>query len=180
MQLVAEQYRINQQTTIAKAKQLKLAAEEKAAAQELLETTVLLEAAKGGNDFTSLDPETAISIARAAWDTLLVEEHLAVSRVQECEVILTSLQDAVDEVCARLEDANLQVGRLLNIINENRIHISTSIKIATPLDPQTMFTSPFKFPNSPCAILSSYSKSMDFSGDDLGSDDFGSEGVISQ
>ena len=62
-------------------------------------------------------------------------------------------------------------------MNENGIHISTSIKIATPLDPQTMFTSPF--PDSPCTISSSYSKSMDFSGDDLGSDDFGSEGVIS-
>ena len=153
-------------------------AEEKAAAQELLETTMLLEAAKRGDDFTSLDPETAISIVWAAQDTLLVEEHLAVSRVQECEVILTSLQDAVDEVRTRLEDANLQVGRLLNIMNENGLHISTSIKIATPLDPQTMFTSPF--PDSPCAISSYYSKSMDFSGDDMESDDFGSEGAISE
>ena len=77
----------NQQITIAKAKRLKLAAEEKAAAQELLEITILLEAAKHGDDFASLDPETAISIAWAVWDTLLAEEHLAVSRVQECEVI---------------------------------------------------------------------------------------------
>lgn len=175
MRLVAEQYRVNQRTTIAKAKRVKLAAEEKAAAQELLETTMLLEAAKRGDDFTSLDPETAISVARAARDTLLAEEHLAVSRVQECEAVLTSLHDAVDEVRARLEDANLQVGRLLNIMNDNGIHISTSIKIGTPpsLDPQTIFAT--QFPSSPCSTSSYYSKSMDFSVDDSGS-----EGVISE
>ena len=64
--LVSEQYRANQCAMITKAKQLKLAAEEKVAAQELYETTMLLEAAKCRDDFTSLDPKTAINIAQAA------------------------------------------------------------------------------------------------------------------
>jgi len=97
---VAEQYRANQRKTIAKAKRLKLATEENVAAQELFETTMLLEAAQRGDDFTSLDPKTAINVARAARNTLIAEEHLALSRVQECEAILTSLHDTVDEVRA--------------------------------------------------------------------------------
>lgn len=174
---MAEQYRVNQRTVIARAKRLKLAAEEKAAAQELLETSMLLEAAQRGDDFTSLDPEMAIGVARAARDTLLAEEHLAVSRVQECEATLTALRDAVDEVRAQVEDANLQVGRLLNIMNDNGIHISTSIKIGTPpsLDTRTIFDA--QFPSSPHSTSSYYSESesMDDSVD-VGE----SEGVISE
>jgi len=182
LRLVAEQYRANQRATIAKAKRLKSAAEEKVAAQELYETSMLLEAVQRGDDFTSLDPQTAINIARAARDTLIAEEHLAVSRVQECEAILTGLRDAVEEVHARVEDANLQVGRLLNIMNSQGIHITTSMKICVPPssenDPLTIFNTPFQSsPNS--TSLSSYysgSESMDNSAID-GS---GSELVISE
>lgn len=63
LRLVAKQYKANQCTTIIKAKQLKLAAEEKVAAQELYETTMLLEAAKCGDNFTSLDPNMMINVA---------------------------------------------------------------------------------------------------------------------
>ena len=90
-------------------------------AQELLETKILLEVAQCGDDFTSLNPEMAINVAQAACNTLLMEEHLAVSRVQECEALLTNLRDTVDEVHAWVEDANMQVGKLLNIMNNQGI-----------------------------------------------------------
>lgn len=162
LRLVAEQYRANQRTTLARAKRIKLAAEEKAAAQELFETTMLLEAAQRGDDFTSLDPNTAINVARAARDTLIAEEHLAISRVQECEVVLTSLRDAVDEVHARVEDANLQVGKLLNIMNAQGIHIAASMKICMPPSSETTPLTIFDtlFPSRACSTsLSSYSES---------------------
>ena len=160
---------------IIKARQVKLAAEEKAAAQELLETKMLLEAAQRGDDFTSLDPETAISVARAAHNTLLAEEHLAVSKVQECEVILTSLRDAVDEVRAQVEDTNLQVGRLLNIMNNQGIHIPTSVNICMPPPLGTRPIFDAQFPSSPCGSTSSYYSESGSSVDDRESD-----GVISE
>ena len=165
LRLVAEQYRVHQRKMLIKAKQLKLAAEERAAAQELLETKMLLEAAQHGDDFTSLDPQTAINVARAARNTLLAEEHLAVSRVQECEAVLTGLRDAVDEVHARVEDANLQVGRLLNIMNEQGIRLATSFNICMPpsLGTQAIFNA--QFPSSPSSKSSYYSESIDGSVD---------------
>ena len=174
MRLVAEQYRVNQRTTIIKAKQLKLAAEERAAAQELLETKMLLEAAQRGDDFTSLDPEMAINVARAARNTLLAEEHLALSRVEECEAILTSLRDAVDEVRTRVEDANLQVGRLLNIMNNEGIHIPTSLNVCMPPPLGTRPIFDTQSPSSPCSGSSYYSES----GGSV--DDGESDGVISE
>lgn len=166
---MAEQYRANQRKTIAKAKRLKLAAEENVAAQELFETTMLLEAAQRGDDFTSLDPKTAIHVARAARDTLIAEEHLALSRVQECEAVLTSLRDAVDEVRARVEDANLQVRKLLNIMNDQGIHVAASMKICMPPPSETtsltIFDTPF--PSRARSTSPSYSSgSMDSSGEE--------------
>ena len=89
LQLIAKQYRVNQCATIIKAKQLKLAAEERTAVQELLEMKILLKAAQRGDDFTLLDSEMAINIAQAMRNTLLAKEHPAVSRVEGCEAILT-------------------------------------------------------------------------------------------
>ena len=122
---------------------------------------MLLEVAQHGNDFTSLDPQTAINVVQAACNTLLVEEHLAVSRVQECEAILTSLHDAVDEVHTWVDNANLQVGRLLNIMNEQGICLATSVNICMPpsLDTQAIFDT--QFPSSPSSKSSYYSESID-------------------
>ena len=130
---------------------------------------MLLEAAQCGDDFTSLNPKMAIHVARAARDTLIAEEHLALSRVQECEAVLTSLCDAVDEVRAWVEDANLQVGKLLNIMNDQGIHIAASIKICMPPPSETPSLTILDtlFPSRACSTSLSYSSgSMDSSGEE--------------
>jgi len=118
---------------IAKAKQLKLAAEEKVAAQELYETMILLEVIKRRDDFTSLDLKITINVAQATWDTLIAKEHLAVSKVQKCKTILTGLCDAITKVYTHVENANLQVERVFSIMNSHRIHIILSMKLYLPL-----------------------------------------------
>ena len=179
--MVAEQYRANQHAMIAKAKRLKLAAEEKVAAQELYETTMLLEAVKHGDDFTSLDPKTAINVARAARDTLMAEEHLAISRVQECEAVLTGLHDAVEEVHARVKDANLQVGRLLSIINSQGIHVAPSMKLYLPPSSENDLLTIFNtsFPTCPTSTSPSSYYSASESADNLATDNSRSELAVS-
>ena len=112
---------------------------------------------------------------------MIAEDHLAVSRVQECKAILTGLCDAVEEVHACVEDANLQVGRLQSIMNSQGIHIAPSTKIYLPLslenDLLTIFNTPF--PTCPTSTSPSSYYSASESADNLAMDNSGSELAVS-
>jgi len=69
------------------------------------------------------------------------------------------LHNAVDEVHTWVENANLQVGRLLNIMNNEEINIPTSLKVCMPppLGTKPIFNT--QFPSSLCSAFSYYSES---------------------
>lgn len=98
-------------------------AEEWGAIRQIEETDILLGIAEQETDHSSLDPAQALRLARAARETLLSEERLAVLKLREFETIITGLQDAVEEAHARVEEADYQVGSILSYLNSAGIRI---------------------------------------------------------
>ncbi|KAF8957388.1 hypothetical protein BDZ97DRAFT_1924641 [Flammula alnicola] len=96
--LAAEEYKAKRLISLARARRLRVAAEERHGLSELQEFRVLINAAKEGAEFTSLDPQTAIDLARAARDTLAAEEKLEQLKVAECEEQLAILRDSLRQL----------------------------------------------------------------------------------
>lgn len=70
-----------------------------------------------GSDCTgALDPDIALALARATRDTFEAEKAAVDSQITEYDLRLRVLRDSAEFANARLEDADLQVGRVLSII----------------------------------------------------------------
>ena len=70
-----------------------------------------------------LDPQTALTLARLARETLASEYELAIAKFNACQKELITLQDAVDEALVFLADADEQVAQIFKILIRGRINV---------------------------------------------------------
>ena len=70
-----------------------------------------------------LDPQTALTLARLARETLASKYELALAKLSACQQELITLQDAVDEALVYLADADEQVAQIFHTLNRGRINI---------------------------------------------------------
>lgn len=81
-------------------------------------------ASQKGLDWTALDPQLALALARAVCDTLMAEEETAKLHVRECENLLATLKDTMDDACARVKDIHQQVASITLFFDQAGLHIS--------------------------------------------------------
>ncbi|KAF8074944.1 hypothetical protein FPV67DRAFT_1665706 [Lyophyllum atratum] len=128
--LAASQYKASRLKGLKEATQRKLSAQQAMADTCLHENDVLMrvvDAGRGG--FGIID---AIALAQAARDSLVAEAHTAVTKVKECELKLEVLRDSVEEAQARVEEANQQLGMLMEVIDSAGIHIPAAYRQSSP------------------------------------------------
>lgn len=80
-------------------------------------------ASQKGLNWTALELQLALALARAAHDTLMAEEETAKLRVQECENLLATLKDTLDNARARVEDAHQQIASIISFFDQEGIQI---------------------------------------------------------
>jgi len=123
MRLAAEEYRIQQLHILHQMSRSRAAAEEDQCREQEKELQLLVLAAQKGFNWTSLEPELGLALARAVRDTLMAEEETARLRVEECKSLLATLQDSMDNARARAEDAHDQVTSIMTLFDQKGIHI---------------------------------------------------------
>lgn len=135
--LAADKYRAQQKLSISRARRLKVLAEEHKHVKEVEEISLLHTAAEKGTNFAVFEPQMAIQLARAARDTLVAEEKFISTCIAECKAVLHVFCDDLEEVHARVNDANIQVGQVLNILDAWGINAPAFTKpsISSPIDP---------------------------------------------
>ena len=74
----------------------------------------------------TLEPHLALTLARATREVLIAEEDLANSRLEECLRLLDTLHDAVDDARACAQEANAQIGTVLNIVDQDDAPVDLS------------------------------------------------------
>jgi hypothetical protein len=99
------------------------AASHKAVIQRFQEYRLLLKIGEDGGKLSKLDPQTALTLARLARETLASEYELALTKLDACRQELVTLQDAVDEALVYLADADEQVAQIFNTLNRGRINV---------------------------------------------------------
>lgn len=104
-------------------------------------------AAQKGLEWTALEPQLALALARAVRDTLMAEEATAKLRVHKCENHLATLKDSADEAHARVQDAHHQIASILSFFDSQGIQINFR---PIPFDPHK----PQEQPHSPSDIES--------------------------
>ena len=95
----------------------------KAVIQRFQEYRLLLKIGEDGGNLSMLNPQTALTLARLARETLASEYELALAKLDACRQELVTLQDAVDETLVYLADADEQVAQIFNILNRGRIKV---------------------------------------------------------
>ena len=108
MKLAADEYRKHKRYARSRAKRGKVAAKAALAEKEFAEGALLLNAAERGLKHTSYDLKTALNVAAAARDTVRAEELYVLSKKRECELALSDIHDSLEDVRARLLEAEDQ------------------------------------------------------------------------
>ena len=140
-------------------------ANHKAIIQRFQEYRLLLEIGKDGGKLSTLHPQTALTLARLARETLASEYELALTKLDACRQELLTLQDAVDEALVYLADADEQVARIFNIFNRGSINVPG---YPIPLPPNPMYDCPDSlFLTSPINSGSSNSQGMSYGNDEV-------------
>lgn len=98
-------------------------ANHKAVIQRFQEYRLLLKIGEDGGKLSTLDPQTALTLARLAREILASEYELALAKLDASCQELVTLQDTVDEALVYLADADEQVAQIFNILNRGRINI---------------------------------------------------------
>ena len=98
-------------------------ANHKAVVQRFQEYRLLLKIGQDGGKLSMLNPQTGLTLARLARETLASEYELALAKLDACRQELITLQDAVDEALVYLADADEQVAQIFNILNRGRIKV---------------------------------------------------------
>ena len=114
-------------------------ASHKAILQRFQEYRLLLKIREEGGKLSTLDPQTALTLARLARETLSSEYELALTKLDACRQELVTLQDAVDEALVYLADADEQVAQIFNTLNRGCINIPG---YPTPLPPNPTYDRP--------------------------------------
>lgn len=81
-------------------------------------------ASENGSSWSCLEPQLALTLARAARDTLMAEEKTARLRIRECEDMLATLKDSLDDAQARVTDSHQQIASILTFIDQQGIRIN--------------------------------------------------------
>ena len=98
-------------------------ASHKAVIQRYQEYRLLVQIGEDGRKLSMLDPQTALTLARLARETLASEYELAIAKFNACQKELITLQDAVDEALVFLADADEQVAQIFKILIRGRINV---------------------------------------------------------
>jgi hypothetical protein len=124
MHLAAEEFRIQRLRAFHQSSHSRAAAEEHQCNEQLKELNILMLASQKGFSWSALEPQLALALARAARDTLMAEEEAAKLRVSECEKLLATLKDTLEDAHARVEDAHQQIASFMSIIDQHGIQIN--------------------------------------------------------
>ena len=100
-----------------------LDANHKAIIQRFQEYRLLLKIGEEGRKSSMLDPQTGLTLARLARESLVSEYELAIAKLEANRLEQITLQDAVDEAMVYMADADEQVAQIFNILNRGRINI---------------------------------------------------------
>ena len=103
---------------------MRAVAEEDQCREQAKELKILMLASQKGLNWTTLDPQLALALARAARDTLMAEEETAKLKIVECENLLATLKDTLDDARARVEDAHQQIASITSFFDQHRIQIN--------------------------------------------------------
>lgn len=98
-------------------------ANHKAVMQRFQEYRLLRKIGEEGRKLSLLDPQTALTLARLARETLASEYQLALAKLDACRQELITVENAVDEALVYLTDADEQVAQIFNILNRGRINV---------------------------------------------------------
>lgn len=123
MRLAAEEFRTQRLRMLHQTSRSRAAAEEDHCRKQEKELQVLVLAAQKGLNWSSLEPQLALALARTARDTLMAEEKTAKLRVEECKSLLATLQDSMDDAQARAQDAHHQIASIMTLFDQQGIHI---------------------------------------------------------
>ncbi|PPR00160.1 hypothetical protein CVT26_008879 [Gymnopilus dilepis] len=110
--LAANEYRATRTISVVRRRQQREQAEE-SKALALLEEAQLKRDASLGPRFAAYDPDTALKLAEAVLRVLQADETLTSSKILELREELSALEDELDEVKRRVEEATRQYGRVL-------------------------------------------------------------------
>lgn len=88
-----------------------------------VEFAIIRYAAQRGLTHASLDPQTALALARASSAAIEAEETAANLKVKECILKLETLQDKADDLRARRDEAELQIGSVLQAIKAHKLPV---------------------------------------------------------
>lgn len=94
--MATEEFKAKNFVFPARARCLRVAAEERQALSELQEVQVLMSATEKGFKFTALELQTAVDLAKAARDNLVAEEKLIKLKVIEAKQHWNTLRDAAE------------------------------------------------------------------------------------
>jgi hypothetical protein len=122
--LAAEEFKTERLRLLHQSSRFRATAEEDQCREQARELKVLVLAAQQGLNWTALDPQLALELARAARDTLMAEEETAKLRVDECESLLATLKDSVDDAHARVEEAHHQIASILTFFDKQGIPLN--------------------------------------------------------
>lgn len=125
MRLSAIQLRAQRLRNLSQLSTRRAAAEHQYQQKQLIESFVLMYASDKGQNFSELDPEIGLALARAASNLLEAEASAAQTRIKECATQLLILQETADDINARLEDANHQLGAVLHHIRSEGLPVET-------------------------------------------------------
>lgn len=123
MHLAGEEFRLQRLHTLHGSSHSRAVAEEDQCREQGKEIKILTLASQKGQNWTGLDPRLALALARAARDTLMAEEETAKLKVIECENLLSTLKDALDDARSRVEDAHQQVASVISFFDQQGIRI---------------------------------------------------------
>lgn len=124
MHLAGEEFRLQRLHIFHESSHSRARAEEDQCREQAKELKILRLACQKGLNWTALDPQLALALARAARDTLMAEEETTRLKVVECENLLATLKDTLDDACARVEDAHQQIASIISFFDLRGIQIN--------------------------------------------------------
>lgn len=123
MHLAGEEFRNRRLRMFHGSSHSRAEAEEDQCREQGKELRILMLASQKGLNWTALDPQLALALARAVRDTLMAEEETAKRKIVECENLLATLKDTLDDASARVEDAHHQIASIISFFDHRGIQI---------------------------------------------------------
>ena len=117
MLLAGEEFWLQRLHTFHRSSRSRAIAEEAQCREQAKELKILMLASQKGLNWTALDPQLALALARVARDTLMAEEETAKLRVAECENLLAILKDTQDYARARVDNTHQQIASVISFFN---------------------------------------------------------------